>query len=252
MLLAKPLGIEVLLVSFSDGPRSAAPLSLDFRARLLRKRILNMITGRGNYPEPIAFQVTTAARLLDHTLDAWDAVRENLGEHIAGARSLPTSFGPGEAIPPAHDWTRQIFQALFRATSRLEDVVDSHARLLRLAAAIEASSSIQGVPGPLLSPTDREKVREFRNRITHGDEDLAKGKGGKGLVTATLRVDATGPDVRGAPRRLLAHISHEREHRASRGSRARDSYPCNPGVSVARADVTGLTNIVLSGRRRRW
>ncbi|MGO9751248.1 MAG: hypothetical protein ACLP22_07000, partial [Solirubrobacteraceae bacterium] len=113
MLLAKPLGIEVLLVSFSDGPRSAAPLSLDFRARLLRKRILNMITGRGNYPEPIAFQVTTAARLLDHTLDAWDAVRKNLGEHIA---AQPTPFGAIEAMPPGDDWTKRISQALFRAT----------------------------------------------------------------------------------------------------------------------------------------
>jgi hypothetical protein len=155
-----------------------------------------MLTGRGAYPDPLAFQVTTAARLLDKALDAWDAARKKLADHISGGPPRPTQFS-GRAASADASWAKRPSQDLFQAIDRLEDVVDSLARLLRLLAAIEAHSSLQQAPAPDLSPALRDQVRIFRNRVAHGDADLAQGKAGKGLSTATLATDPTGIEIQG-------------------------------------------------------
>lgn len=148
----------------------------------LQQRLLNMMTGRGAYPDPLSFQVTTAARLLDKALDAWDSAREKLADHISGARPRPSPLQRG-SMSAVEDWSKRASQELFRAIDRFEDVVDSLARLLRLLEAIEANQRVRQVCAPVFSLATRDNVRTFRNRIAHGDEDLADGKTGKGLST---------------------------------------------------------------------
>ena len=159
-----------------------------------QQRLLNMMTGRGAYPDPLSFQVTTATRLLDKALDAWDVARKNLADHISGGPPQPTPLQEG-AAPADEGWTRRPSQELFRAIDRFEDVVDSRARLLRLLEAIEANRRVQQVPAPAFSVATRNSVRILRNRIAHGDADLAEGKAGKGLATATLAVNLTGIEI---------------------------------------------------------
>jgi hypothetical protein len=161
----------------------------------LQQRLLNMALGKGAYPEPVSFQVTTAARLLDKTLEAWRSAREQLAKHVSGGPPSPSAISDGKPISAGGSWTPLLSQELFSATDRLEDVVDSLARLLRLVEAIQASPRLAGLPSPALSHKTCEDVRCFRNRIAHGDEDLVNGKAGKGLVTATLRPDATGIEI---------------------------------------------------------
>lgn len=163
----------------------------------LQQRLLNMMTGRGAYPDPLAFQVTTAARLLDKALYAWDSAREKLRGHISGAPPRPTPLQRG-AMSGDEEWPRRPSQELFRAIDCFEDVVDSLARLLRLLKAIEADQRVQQVCAPSASSLgSRNDIRIFRNRIAHGDEDLADGKAGKGLSTATLAVDLAGIEIQG-------------------------------------------------------
>jgi hypothetical protein len=50
---------------------------------------------------------------------------------------------------------------------------------------------------PFPSQAQRESVRLFRNRIAHGDEDIAEGKAGQGLATATLEPDPDGMQLQG-------------------------------------------------------
>jgi hypothetical protein len=86
-------------------------------------------------------------------------------------------------------------KSCFEPSIGFEDVVDSLARLLRLLEAIEANRRVQQVPAPAFSVATRNSVRIFRNRIAHGDADLAEGKAGKGLATATLAVNLTGIEI---------------------------------------------------------
>jgi hypothetical protein len=160
----------------------------------LQQRLLNMMTGRGEYPDPLSFQVTTAARLLDKALDAWDSAREKLAGHISGASPRRTPLQQG-TMYGVEDWSRRPSQELFRAIDRFEDVVDSLARLLRLLEAIEANQRVPQVPAPAFSLATRNDVRIFRNRIAHGDEDLVDGRAGKALSTATLAVDSAGIEI---------------------------------------------------------
>jgi hypothetical protein len=161
----------------------------------LQQRLLNMLTGKARYPDPLSFQVTTAARLLDKTLEAWRSAGDKLAEHVSGGRAADVPISAGKSIATGRTWPTRVSQELFSAIDRLEDVVDSLARLLRLVEAIQANPSLQSAASAALSPTTRQDVRDFRNRIAHGDEDLVNGKAGKGLSTATLRVDETGIEI---------------------------------------------------------
>jgi hypothetical protein len=129
----------------------------------LQQRLLNMMTGRGAYPDPLSFQVTTAARLLDKALDAWDSAREALADHISGPRPRPSPLQRG-SMSAVEGLSKRPSKELFRAIDRFEDVVDSLARLLRLLEAIEANRRVQQVPAPAFSVAARNSVRIFRNR----------------------------------------------------------------------------------------
>jgi hypothetical protein len=168
-------------------PQSQLPdLSHLFRTNLV-DRLLDMAFGRGVFPEPTQFQVTTAARLLDKSLTEWDSARGEFGEHGATRDGIPDAL-----LSPEPGVTR----ALFRAIDHLETVVDSLARLLRLISALEAGPDLKQLAGmPLPSADERERVQRFRNRIAHGDEDIEEGKAGQGLATATLRPDPTGIEL---------------------------------------------------------
>jgi hypothetical protein len=142
----------------------------------LADRVLNMIFGMGAYPVPTQFQVTTAMRLVDKALTEWDAARDELAKHAESGRHLT--------------------QALFRAISHLETVVDSLARLLHFVRPLEQYSALQEFGHmPLPDPSERTSIWDFRNQIAHGDKEIAKGSGRPGQATATLRPDSTGIEL---------------------------------------------------------
>jgi hypothetical protein len=135
-------------------------------------RLLNLICGMGSYPEPTQFQLTTSSRLLDKALTDWDLERGESAGHKEvrdGTPSATKSSKPG------------ITRALFRAIGHLEDLVDSLNRLLQLVSAMRAAQTFGHFTSlPLPDETTRDSVRLFRNRIAHGDEDIAEGKAGRG------------------------------------------------------------------------
>jgi hypothetical protein len=148
-----------------------------------------MAFGRGVFPEPTQFQVTTAARLLDKSLTEWDSAWREFAEHSATRDGIPDAL-----LSPDPGVTR----AFFRAIDHLETLVDSLARLLRLICGLEAGSDLAHLSAMSLPSADeRERVQRFRNRIAHGDEDIEKGKAGQGLATATLRPDPLGIELQG-------------------------------------------------------
>jgi hypothetical protein len=152
-------------------------------------RLLNLVFGKGPYPEPLQFQLTTSARLLDKTLTDWDLAREEFASHLSVRGGLPASTQPAKP---------GITRALFRAIGHLEDLVDSLNRTLRLVDAIQASAHlVHFAHMPLPDEARRDSVRLVRNRIAHGDEDIAQGRSAKGLATATLRPETTGMELQG-------------------------------------------------------
>lgn len=129
-------------------------------------RILDLTTGRGDYPDTTAFQVNVCVRLLDKALGEWDWAREALTEHAEKKRR---------------------FGGLFDGISGLENFVVSLDRLMRYTAALQDKPEMKPFASMSLpGEAELERVRKFRNRVIHGDEDLADGKGGQGLPTATL------------------------------------------------------------------
>lgn len=129
-------------------------------------RILNLVTGRGGYPETTAFQVSVCTRLLDKALGEWDQARAALIEH-------------GEE--------KRQFGALFEGVGHLENFVVSLDRLVRYTAVLQDKPDLAEFASMKLpASSERQRLRNFRNRVIHGDEDLAEGKGGRGLPTATL------------------------------------------------------------------
>jgi hypothetical protein len=146
-----------------------------------------MVFGRGAFPPPTQFQVTTAARLLDKSLSAWDSVWHQFAEHSATREGIPDSL-----LSPEPGVTRAFFQAI----DHLETLVDSLDRLLRLVGALEKAPKLGELAGmPLPAADERERVRQFRNRIAHGDDDIERGRAGRGLATATLRPDVAGIEL---------------------------------------------------------
>jgi hypothetical protein len=147
-------------------------------------RLLNLVFGKGSYPEPLQFQLTTSARLLDKTLTDWDLARAEFASHLSVRGGLSASI---QSTKPG------ITRALFRAIGHLEDLVDSLNRMLKLVDAMQASAYlVHFAHMPLPDEARRDSVRLFRNRIAHGDEDIAQGRGGQGLATATLRPEPLG------------------------------------------------------------
>jgi hypothetical protein len=150
-------------------------------------RLLNLAFGMGCYPEPTQFQLTTSARLLDKALTDWDLARAEFASHkelTDGPTSVTRSPKPG------------ITRALFRAIGHLEDLVDSLNRALQLVSAMRSAECLGHFADlPLPDEALRDSIRLFRNRIAHGDEDIAGGKAGQGLATATLRPDKTGIEL---------------------------------------------------------
>jgi hypothetical protein len=129
-------------------------------------RILGMTSGRGIYPDTTAFQVSVCTRLLDKALGEWDWARQALTEHA--------------------EETRQ-FGGLFDGISHLENFVVSLDRLMRYTAVLQVKPEMAPFASMTLpGQAEVERVRAFRNRVIHGDEDLAGGRGGHGLPTATL------------------------------------------------------------------
>jgi hypothetical protein len=127
---------------------------------------LNLMTGRGHYPDTTAFQVSVCARLVDKALGEWNEAREALTEHAEEKRQ---------------------FGGLFDGICELENFVVSLDRLMRYTAALQDKAETKPFASMSLpDPAERERVRNFRNRVIHGDEDLAAEKGGQGLPTATL------------------------------------------------------------------
>src|SRR4029077_4987784 len=152
-------------------------------------RLLNLMFGKGSYPEPIQFQLTTSARLLDKALTDGDSARTEFGSHAGVRDGLPAAL---QSPKPG------ITRALFRAIGHLEDLVDSINRLLQLVNAMQASRSLDHFADmPLPDKAKRDSVRLFRNRIAHGDEDIAGGKAGQGLATATLSPNTAGIELQG-------------------------------------------------------
>jgi hypothetical protein len=129
-------------------------------------RILNLTHGRGGYPDTTAFQVSVCTRLLDKALREWDQAREALIEHAEGKRQ---------------------FGGLFDGISHFENFVVSLDRLVRYTSVLQDKPEMAAFASMKLPDSvERQRLRDFRNRVIHGDEDLAGGKGGRGLPTATL------------------------------------------------------------------
>lgn len=171
-----------------ESPSKLPDLSHLFRTNLV-DRLLDMTFGTGAYPEPTQFQVTTAARLLDKSLNEWDLTLKEFRNHSGVRKGIPD-----ELLAPTPGATR----AFFRAIDHLETLVDSLHRLLRLIGPLEKAPELAHLTGmPLPSSNERTQVRKFRNSIAHGDDDLADGKAGTGLSTATLRPDPVGIELRG-------------------------------------------------------
>lgn len=138
------------------------------------------------YPEPTNLQLVTAARLFDKALRDYEWARKSFIEHDTMWE------GVGPAIRPRN---RGITVPLFRAIGHLEDLVAALDRILRLLPSLHAARELTGIAMLPLPSLDASKaVRDMRNRIAHGDEDIAERKSG---VVATLRPDAAGVEIQG-------------------------------------------------------
>ena len=174
-------------------------------------RLLDVTFGGGTYTEPTQFQVTTAARLLDKCLNEWDLAVEELEAHAQVREGV---------APPLLSPRPGVTRAFFRAIDHFETLVDSLARLLRLLQALSGSPELSNLTSamPLLSKPTCDRIRNFRNRIAHGDEDIEQGKAGQGFATATLRID---PPVSSFSTRDLTTQSLPRSWRRSTTTCAR-------------------------------
>jgi hypothetical protein len=159
----------------------------------LLDHMLDLLWGRGNYPEPTGFEVSVCVRVLDKALGEWDLARAALTDHAEAEHS---------------GGTRE-FVGLFEGTNQLENFVVSLDRLMRYTTALQGKPEIQPFAAmPLPSSAERDRVRDFRNRVIHGDEDLAGGKAGKGLPTATLEPRATDIALHGRQLGSLESLSY--------------------------------------------
>lgn len=136
--------------------------------------IHNLVVGKSGYPEPEAFLVVTYARLVDKALAEWSNARDALSAFMRGETPISQKF--------------------FAAQGMVEDLVVSLHRAMLFGDALAKAPATSALARGLPPSADVHRVRNFRNRIAHGDEDLLAGKGGKGLATATPEIthDAIG------------------------------------------------------------
>jgi hypothetical protein len=127
--------------------------------------LLNHMHGKSGYPEPEGFLVMMYARMVDKSLAEWSDMQDALSDFMQGGTPISRRF--------------------FAAQGMAEDLVIAMDRAMRFATALAQTAAASGLPRDLPSQADAERVRDFRNRIAHGDEDLLSGKGGKGIATAT-------------------------------------------------------------------
>lgn len=138
--------------------------------------------------EPTNLQLLTMARLLDKALRDYDAARNAFRDHDTMFDNAPPFLRP---VVQAPGFTVPLLQAI----GHLEDLVTSLDRIFRLLDAIDAQSALAGLATmPLPDSHARTLVRKVRNRIAHGDDDIAAGKSG---TVATLRPNASGFEIQG-------------------------------------------------------
>ena len=136
--------------------------------------ILNLMVGKSGYPEPVGFLVVTYARMVDKVLAEWSYARDALSGFMRGETPISQKF--------------------FAAQGMFEDLVVSLHRAMRFGTRLAEEPATSGLAREFPASADVDRVRHFRNRIAHGDDDLVEGKGGKGLATATPEIthDAIG------------------------------------------------------------
>lgn len=133
--------------------------------RLLVERAGILFIGGTKYPETESFYVVHAARLADQTTRAWTTAKAALAQYTTNPQLV----------------------TLYDGTTELEEFIITFARLVSFVGALEQSCSV---------PTDKsvargslvERLKDFRNRLIHGDEDIRDGRAGKGLATGTLEI----------------------------------------------------------------
>ena len=81
----------------------ATVLGFELRTNLV-DRLLDMAFGRGQFSEPTQFQVTTAARMLDKSLTAWDAALQEFASHCATQGSMPAALQPPGSFAGLSFW----------------------------------------------------------------------------------------------------------------------------------------------------
>jgi hypothetical protein len=136
------------------------------------------------YAAPTNLKLVTVARLLDKAVRDYEWARGSFGQHDA------MWDGVGPAIRPRN---RGITVPLFQAIGHCEDLVAALDRILRILPGLHASPELAAIADlPLPSADAASTVRQVRNRIAHGDEDIADGKAG---VVATLRPDSDGVQI---------------------------------------------------------
>jgi hypothetical protein len=177
------LELRIRIVTMPRQARSdrEAASNMPALAELLRTsqidRILDLTFGRGRYPGETAFRVSVCTRLLDKALDEWDRARDAQSEHAEEKRQ---------------------FGGQFDGINHLENFVVSLDRLMRYTAALQQRPELAAFASLRLpAAAERQHVRNFRYRVIHGDEDLAEGKGGHGLATATPEPSKNGIALHG-------------------------------------------------------
>ena len=107
-------------------------------------------------------------------------------------------MGSGSRRVTEHAEEKRQFGGLFDGINHLENFVVSLDRLMRYTAALQQKPELAAFASLRLpAAAERQRVRNFRNRVIHGDEDLAEGKGGHGLPTATLEPSKNGIALHG-------------------------------------------------------
>jgi hypothetical protein len=138
--------------------------------------------------EPTNLQLLTMARLLDKAFRDYDAARNAFRDHDTMFDNAPPVVRP---VVRAPGFTVPLLQAI----GHLEDLVASLDRIFRLLDAIRAQSELAGLATlPLPDSHTGALVRQVRNRVAHGDEDIAKGRRG---TVATLRPNASDFEIQG-------------------------------------------------------
>jgi|SRR5450755_810546 hypothetical protein len=161
-------------MSTSAGSPHGMPDLSNLHQTNVAAHMLNLMVGKSGYPEPVGFLVVTYARLVDKVLAEWSNARDALSGFMRGATPISQQF--------------------FAAQGMVEDLVVSLDRAMRFGVALGKAPSTNALAREFPPSADIDRVRRFRNRIAHGDDDLVEGKGGKGVATATPEItrDAIG------------------------------------------------------------